>query len=191
MNIDNWRKTLYNGAIREEKEGFPVNIDLDSFRLPAYQDIPDVGLYLEQTATYISQFLAPLGPDQVTGSMISNYVKKGLIENPVKKRYGKDQIAGLLFILLAKNVLSLDQLSMFMQMQKRSYSAQRAYTYFRQELENILGFVFGYQALLPDVSPDSSTEKKMLRGTIIALAHKIHLDLCFQAISRGETLSDH
>ena len=30
------------------------------FRLPRYQEIPTVGLYLEQTTKYISQYLDPL-----------------------------------------------------------------------------------------------------------------------------------
>ena len=32
------------------------------FRLPRYNEIPNVGLYLEQTTKYISQYLEPL-PD--------------------------------------------------------------------------------------------------------------------------------
>ena len=49
------------------------------FRLPQYAEIPAVGLYLEQTIKYINGFLAPLGCLELTGSMVSNYVKKGLI----------------------------------------------------------------------------------------------------------------
>ena len=65
------------------------------FRLPRYQEIPTVGLYLEQTTKYISQYLDPLEESCITNSMIANYVKKGLIANPVKKQYGREQIAYL------------------------------------------------------------------------------------------------
>ena len=75
------------------------------FRLPRYHEIPNVGLYLEQTTKYICECLAPLQENAITGTMISNYVKKGLIANPVKKLYNRDQIAYLIFIALAKNVL--------------------------------------------------------------------------------------
>ena len=44
------------------------------FHLPRYQEIPDVGLYLEQTAKYIDSYLSPLEDISITGSMISNYV---------------------------------------------------------------------------------------------------------------------
>ena len=79
-----------------------------AFRLPRYTEIPNVGLYLEQAAKYIAEYLAPLGEAALTPSMISNYVKKGLIDSPVKKLYGRDQIAYLFFIAIAKSVLSLD-----------------------------------------------------------------------------------
>ena len=49
---------------------------IHNFHLPRYQEIPDVGLYLEQTAKYIDSYLSPLEDISITGSMISNYVKK-------------------------------------------------------------------------------------------------------------------
>ena len=64
-----------------------------NFRLPRYEEIPNVGLYLEQTAKYINEYLAPMQDGALTPSMISNYVKKHLISNPIKKQYSRDQIA--------------------------------------------------------------------------------------------------
>ena len=84
-----------------------------NFRLPRYREIPDVGLYLEQTNKYLAAFLEPVLPGSLTPSMISNYVKKGLIDSPAKKQYGREQIAYLFFIAMAKNVLSLDALRGF------------------------------------------------------------------------------
>ena len=74
------------------------------FRLPRYHEIPNVGLYLEQITKYICESLAPLQENVLTSSMISNYVKKNLISNPVKKLYSRDQIAYLIFIAIAKTV---------------------------------------------------------------------------------------
>ena len=92
------------------------------FRLPRYQEIPNVGLYLEQAVKFIDQALAPLGWETLTPSMISNYVKRGLITSPVKKQYDRDQIAHLMFIALAKNVLSLDDVQEFIRLQERTYT---------------------------------------------------------------------
>ena len=83
---------------------------IKTFHLPRYDEIPNVGFYLEQTAEYINQCLEPLQDVTITSSMISNYVKKGLVANPVKKQYGREQIACLFFIAMGKSVLSLEDL---------------------------------------------------------------------------------
>ena len=57
------------------------------FEIPAYPEIPDVGLYLEQVTKYVSRYILPMHSFSITASMISNYVKKGLIAKPVKKLY--------------------------------------------------------------------------------------------------------
>ena len=82
---------------------------INDFSLPRYNDIPNVGLYLEQVVKYISEYLEPLGSFSLTASMVSNYVKKGLIENPVKKQYDREHIAVLLMIAVVKTVLSLEE----------------------------------------------------------------------------------
>ncbi len=154
------------------------------FRMPRYEQIPDMGLYLDQTVHLVNEYLAPLQENALTASMVSNYVKKGLVESPQRKRYCREQIAYLIFIALAKNVLSLEDLKRFIGVQQRSYTAQRAYDYLCEELENILGYVFGLKDTVDSVGADSTVEKMMLRTTIIAAAHKIYLDKYFAILPR-------
>lgn len=157
-----------------------------TFRLPRYREIPQVGLYLEQVTKYISEFLDPLQSGCITNSMVSNYVKRGLIANPIKKQYDREQIAYLIFIAIAKNVLSLDELAQFFALQKKTYTTERAYDYVCMELENMLQYVFGLKNAPDHVGVDSTDEKIMLRSTIIAIAHKIYLQKCFEAMAREE-----
>ena len=119
-----------------------ISQSIENFRLPRYSEIPNVGLYLEQAAKYVCEYLEPLGEYSLTPSMISNYVKKGLIANPVKKQYGREQIAYLFFIAVAKSVLSLDALTGFIRLQQQTYGLPKAYDYFCEEFENLLQFSF-------------------------------------------------
>ena len=80
------------------------------FRMPAYNEIPNVGLYLEQTLKYINDTFAQFRSIELTKSMISNYVKLGYLRRPVKKQYDREQIAALLFIALSKQVLSMENI---------------------------------------------------------------------------------
>ena len=164
-----------------------VAASIEHFRLPAYESIPDVGLYLEQTAKYISDYLSPICSVPVTGSMISNYVKKGLIKSPIRKQYSREQIAYLIFIALIKNVLSLDNIARFIQIQKQTYTPQRAYDYFCCEFENILRYVFGLKKTVDQVGVDSTEAKQLLQDAIVALTHKIYQEKCFEIMSEGET----
>lgn len=156
---------------------------INAFCLPRYEQIPTIGLYLEQTVKYINEYLEPLQKDAITSSMVSNYVKKGLLTSPVKKQYSREQIAYLFFIAVAKNVLSLDALHTFIHLQQQTYSVERAYNYLSDELENVLLYVFGLKDTMASVGHDCSNEKVMLRSTIIAFCHKIYLDKCFEAMS--------
>ena len=166
----------------EKNIGDKVSARIREFNLPRYEQIPDVGLYLEQTVRFIDDHLAPLPNISITNSMVSNYVKKGLIKNPVKKLYDREQIAYLIFIALAKSVLSLDDINLLIELQGKSYPAQRAYEYFAAEFMNVLHFVFGVKETLEDVGVDNTEEKTMLRNTIITVALKAYLDMCFAVI---------
>ncbi|MBE5761391.1 MAG: DUF1836 domain-containing protein [Clostridiales bacterium] len=152
---------------------------LQGFSLPKYDDIPDVGLYLEQTAKYVSQCLSPLEGVSITTSMISNYVKRGLIDSPKKKQYDRDRIAYIIYIAAVKNVLTIDEIQKTVGIQKNSYPAKVAYDYFASEFENVLQYVFGIKESLDNVGVENTDEKIMLRNTIITAAHKIYLDKLF------------
>lgn len=157
------------------------------FRLPRYNEIPNVGLYLEQAAKYVGEYLAPLGEFSLTPSMISNYVKKGLIANPVKKQYGREQIAYLFFIAVAKSVLSLDALTGFIKLQQKTYTLPKAYDYFAEEFENLLRFSFEVQDTIEMTGEDNTDEKRLLYTCIVAAVQKVYLEKCLEAIAREET----
>lgn len=148
------------------------------FRLPKYNEIPNVGLYLEQTAKYISE-IGNMGDVTITGSMISNYVKKGLIANPVKKQYNRDQIAYLIFITMAKSVLSMEDIKLLIEIQKTTYEPSVAYNYFVSEFENVLQYVFGLKDEMGTIGRNDHESKVMLRNLIITVAYKAYLDRCF------------
>jgi len=158
-----------------------IAASIQHFSLPDYRTIPDMGLYLEQTVRFISDSLSLLPNISITGSMVANYVKKGLIDKPIKKQYSREQVAYLIFIALAKSVLSLEDIQLLIRLQKKTYTAQRAYEYFVREFINVLFYVFGLKEQLDAVGVDNTDEKLMLRNTIITIAHKIYLDKCFEA----------
>ena len=146
------------------------------FRLPRYEEIPDIGLYLDQTAKYINSYLESFGDMNITTSMISNYVKHGLVDNPIKKQYSQEQIAYLFFIAIVKPVLALGDIQVLIQMQRNKYPPEVAYNYFRDEFLAVLAEVFELPEVEAVPAPQSSPEQKICRNTVVAVAYKIYLD---------------
>lgn len=140
-----------------------------------------MGLYLEQTTKYINGFLAPLGCLEITASMISNYVKKGLIPKPVKKQYFAEHLAYLFFVAVVKQLVSMEDITLLIQMQQCSYSLPVAYDYFRVEFENAVFFLFGITESMDAYGESDSEEKAILRSLVYSAAHIIYLHARFAA----------
>lgn len=150
----------------------PNIIDL---HLPRYNEIPDVGLFLEQTVRLINGYLSSLEGFELTNSMVSNYVKQKIIAPPVKKLYHREQIARLIFLAVAKSILSLENIQQFFALQMESYPVEQAYNYFCEEFENILQFVLGNKVAIDQIGTDTSDAKHLLKNMIFTVVYKNHL----------------
>ena len=85
---------------------------LNEFRLPRWEEIPDLGLYMEQIIDLLKQYLDYLPPELkeeqfITAATINNYVRTKVMPEPKKKRYYREHIAYLLMILTLKQTLSI------------------------------------------------------------------------------------
>lgn len=152
----------------------PATIEM--FGLPRFREIPDVGLYLDQTVKYINRYLEPLGGMEITSSMVSNYVKKGYIKSPVRKQYDAEQIAYLFTISIMKKVVSMEYIARLYSMQRQVYSAQTAYDYFCSELENMLHYTFGLKDEVEAIGTSNTDLKRVLRSVIIAVANIAYVE---------------
>ena len=159
---------------------------MQAFSLPRYEQLPDMGLYLEQTVKYVNQHFAPLGCVEITGSMVRNYVKMGLIENPVKKQYYARHIAYITALTLLKQVIPLEHISILFDRQKRVYTAQTAYDYFCMELENVLQYRLGLKDAMEEIGSTSTIEKEMLRSAVTAVSHIIFLNTCLEKLGSSD-----
>ena len=162
---------------------------LRDIKLPEYGEIPDVGLYLEQVTRFINHYLENFPEMQVTPSMISNYVKLKIVDKPVRKAYSREQIARFLFIVLAKTVLSMDNIRKVFAIQEASYGPEESYEYFRKRLVLSLDAFtrehgISEKKMLSNREARqneslSSEERYMMDCTASAIAHKMYLNLYF------------
>lgn len=159
-----------------------TNIDIASFRLPRYHEIPTMGLYLEQVIRYVNEYLDALGCAAITSSMVSNYVKRKIIPGPTKKTYGAEAIAYLIFVSFAKTVMSMDDIRLLEEVQRETYTSERAYDYFCNEFENILRMIFEGKPPAEMIDIAHTSTKNLLNSALLSLVHKIYLETCFKEL---------
>ncbi|MBR2784043.1 MAG: DUF1836 domain-containing protein [Firmicutes bacterium] len=165
-----------------KKKTIPAPPPIGEFRLPRYRELTDVGLYLEQVVRLLNTYLAPLGEGELTASMVSNYVKQGLLPRPEKKLYYAGHLARLLFIGAAKNAAALEDIRLLLELQEQKCELSAAYDSFCQSFEEALFAAFG---LTRDAPPEPAVsnlpapcdaENSLLQQLIRAAVARIYLD---------------
>lgn len=110
---------------------------LNEFALPAWNDIPDFGLYMEQVVALVNRYLDFLPPDikgegVVTAATINNYVRKNIMPEPRKKRYYRTHLAYLIIICALKQSMSIAMLHRLLPPSMNAAELEPAYTAFVQ-----------------------------------------------------------
>ena len=149
-----------------------------AFKMPRYNELPSIELYIDQVLSYIDSIFDPLEMQDIekplTASMVNNYVKQGAVPPTVKKRYSREHIAYLIIVRLAKQIFTIDEIIRMIQIQKSVYDIEIAYNYICEELEKILVAVFTEQPLPRDSSITMKPQRYFVRNTLISVVYKIH-----------------
>ena len=86
--------------------------EIQALELPAWEILPDIGLYMDQVVTLMDRTFSPTLPKgEMTKSMVNNYVKVGMIPRPTGKKYDRDHLAMLIMIGVLKQALSMESIS--------------------------------------------------------------------------------
>ncbi|MFV0561410.1 MAG: DUF1836 domain-containing protein [Enterococcus sp.] len=153
---------------------------IENFRLPTWEELPDLELYMDQVITLVDRYLSPLIDGEkhplLTASMVNNYVKQGLIPAPSKKRYGKTHVAFLLAITILKQVLSISEIKEGILFLGKAIGIREAYELFCEEQRVTIYFV-SQQAQakpLPELfSEQVPIEQIAVRSATSSLAMKL------------------
>ena len=101
---------------------------MQKINLPNYENIPDVGLYLDQVTKYINSYLNE--EYALTSNMITNYVKQKIVPKGYKKTYSRGHIAQFMLIAYFKTVLSMEQIKIIFTYYLKKYSIEEFYNIF-------------------------------------------------------------
>ncbi len=97
---------------------------LKEVKFPTWDTLPELELYMDQVVSLMERYLSvvniqPEGLDEtdkiITPSMVNNYVKKGYMPAPIKKKYGKEHLAYLFIICTMKQSLPIPVIHTFIE----------------------------------------------------------------------------
>ncbi|MBO4904942.1 MAG: DUF1836 domain-containing protein [Lachnospiraceae bacterium] len=173
MNFD---KDLVAGKLRRWEKY------LEEFELPSWNEIPNIGLYMEQVIILLKEYLDYLPPELkdeqiITAATINNYVRTRIMPEPVKKKYYREHIAYLVMICTMKQILPIAVVTSIIPMNIPVDEVERIYgrysekhrstkQYFLNQIRLIAGPILDH-ADNPDESAED-TEDLIIMCTIAA-----------------------
>ena len=106
---------------------------LNNYRLPAWKELPDIGLYMDQVIALLSQYLDFIPVEDmkhekpVAPTTINNYVRLKVIPAPEKRKYYRIHIAFLIMIFTLKQGASISGLQQLLPANDAGEEEVRAY----------------------------------------------------------------
>lgn len=161
--------------------------NLKEVRLPRWEELPELELYMDQVITLVDRYLSPLIKDEkhqlLSSAMVNNYVKHKLVPPPVKKRYNRNHLAYLIAITLLKQVFAIPDINELIRMQLAINEPKNAYNSFctvqEEGLLQVAKVILGEEVKLTQGNNDfyylamesavASFTQKMLAEKIIQL----------------------
>lgn len=152
---------------------------LDRFRLPAWEEIPDIGLYMEQVVTLLREYLDYLPPElkeeeAVTAAAINNYVRTRVMPGPQKKRYYRVHLAYLIVICTLKQGLSISLVQKLLPVGLPPEEVRRIYSRYaerhRVTAQYFTQQVYAAAALFLDHGPESALTTDRVEELIASAA---------------------
>lgn len=109
---------------------------LSEERPAEWDSLPDIELYRDQVLNYMKRQHS-LQPEeaQLTGAMINNYIKSGLLPRANGKKYTKDHLVYLTAICSLKQVLSVGETDELLKLQPNIADARGFYEEYLAKME--------------------------------------------------------
>ena len=118
---------------------------LNNYKLPAWKELPDIGLYMDQVIALLGQYLdfIPVEDQKnkpVTPTTINNYVRLKVMPAPEKRKYYRIHIAYLIMIFTLKQGTSINGIQQLLPITADEEEVKSFYTHYIERLQEIALF---------------------------------------------------
>ena len=139
---------------------------LKDFRLPQWDELPDMDLYMDQVVMLLQRYLNFLPEDEhgnaaITASIINNYVRLKIMPPPVKKKYTRVHMAYLIMVCSLKQSVNIPYIQKMLPLGLPEEEVRRIYEgYVKTHHEVCLAFIHLVRSGADDVlhSADAQSE---------------------------------
>lgn len=173
-----------------EKNFLPKIKEFEEFRMPRWNDLPEIDLYMDQVISVTDKYLGILStsPDPVlTPSMINNYVKNRIIPPPTKKKYNREHLAKLIIICIMKPVMEISAISDVLSRNEALFGIEKMLDEFAAMFEKSLANL-SRAALLAFESTDKTEEMLCtiaIESAVKSGTEKIIAEYAYSAACKG------
>lgn len=151
---------------------------ITEYHLPEWDAIPNFGLYMDQVVSLLEEYLNFIPCDEknkfVTASTINNYVRLKIMPAPIKRKYYRTHIAYLIFILVLKQTLSINDVQKLVPLDLSEEQVRDIYGNYSEKFRQLALF-FNQQVqsaandiLSPGSDSEGAVERLLLESTLIS-----------------------
>jgi hypothetical protein len=143
-------------------------------RLVSWEQLPDIGLYMDQVLTYVDRQLGLYRGSEkehiLTPAMINNYIKDELLPRAEVKKYAPSHLALLTMIGALKQVLSMQDLQNLLAGPKDSERVQERYERFLKDQNDVVNETSEHVRNQVQAIDESADDGNALRDLALDLA---------------------
>jgi DNA-binding transcriptional MerR regulator len=153
--------------------------DISRYHTPAWDELPDLGLYMDQVITYLERHTALFSAEEdklITPAMINNYVKSEIVPRPNQKKYSREHLAFLLVITTLKQILPIPDISRILESQALESNLAELFNRLGHIQDEALEAVSERIAQLVD-SKDTGLAREMLGMMVLKLTFEANANI--------------
>ena len=150
---------------------------LNNYKLPAWKELPDIGLYMDQVIALLGQYLdfIPMEDSKdkpVTPTTINNYVRLKVMPAPEKRKYYRVHIAFLVMIFTLKQGICINGLQQLLPSTANEEEIKSFYTGYIAQLQEVGNFYTAQtraavQGILdPQAADDGAVENVIIQSIL-------------------------
>ena len=159
---------------------FDIKVYVTKFHIPRWNELPNIDLYMDQVLNYIENSLKDyIKSDEkfLTKTMINNYVKHGILQPPINKKYNKLHIAELFAICILKQVYSISEIKELLALALKTNSAENSYNKFCDYLTNSL--ISTFNGTEYSSSSSYTPEQYLLKNVVQSFVNKLYAQIMY------------